>query len=237
MLRQTCNRRRPLNILLAMTLKNDGHRLYEYCACREFLLSLKSSDAISTFLQQKNIAIDCLLSESSRDRVESFTKLVWFHSLLMIETRIEENPDDIFMPRVDFNRQGFTEVTSILHSFFISSDFLCYVCSIFDVTQCDDRKMPSFLTWTKWAEWGSQRFDMLVVGRWEKFKSHQKVHPKECVHKFHCYSGLGWETTKNVRIVGRDNNPTLRKAVFLLRDESIALSSKNNSKRDITTDK
>ena len=101
--------------------------------CREFLVSLKSSDAIYTFLQEKNEAINCLLSENSRDRVESFTKLVWFDSLLSVESCIDEKPDDIV---VVINRQGFTEVKSSLHSFFISSDFYRYVCSIFDVTQC-----------------------------------------------------------------------------------------------------
>ena len=78
----------------------------------EFLVSLKSSDAISTFLQEKNEAIHCLLSESSRDRVESFTKLVWFDSLLSVESCINEKPDDIV---VVINRQALTEATSSLH--------------------------------------------------------------------------------------------------------------------------
>lgn len=51
----------------------------------ELLASMKLH-AVSTFCEEKNDAIDYLLSESSLDKVKCFVKLVWFHYYLMVES-------------------------------------------------------------------------------------------------------------------------------------------------------
>ncbi|KAJ7350134.1 hypothetical protein OS493_038316 [Desmophyllum pertusum] len=96
---------------------------------RNLLTSFKASNAVSSFVEEMNNAIDFLLNESSSIKVQSFVKLVWFHSFLMVENHVVENPDEIV---VDIGRQGFTGVTSTLHEFFTSSDFSRYVCALFD---------------------------------------------------------------------------------------------------------
>lgn len=95
------------------------------------LLPSMKSNAVSTFWEEKNNAIDCLLSESSLEKVKCFAKLVWFHYYLMVENHVVENPDEIL---VEIGRQGFTAVTSSLHKFFIGIDFSRYVCALFDAT-------------------------------------------------------------------------------------------------------
>lgn len=91
---------------------------------RDLLTSFKASNAVSTFVEEMNNTIDFLLNESSFIRVQSSMKLVWFHSFLMVENHVVENPDEIV---VYIGRQGFTDVTSSLHQFFTSSDFSCCV--------------------------------------------------------------------------------------------------------------
>ena len=56
----------------------------------EFLKRLKkSTPSVSTlFLEEKNNAIDYLLSDISLNKVEAFVKLLWFHIFLMFENHI-----------------------------------------------------------------------------------------------------------------------------------------------------
>ena len=86
----------------------------------DLLTSMKSDDDFSTFCDQKNNAIDCLLRESSLDKAKCFAKLVWFHCYLMVESHMIENPDKII---VEISRQGFTAVSCSLHEFFTSIEF------------------------------------------------------------------------------------------------------------------
>ena len=95
------------------------------------LLASMKSNAVSTFCEEKNYAIDYLLNESSIDKVKCFAKLVWFHCYLMVESHVVENPDEIV---VEIGRQGFTAVTSSLHEFFSGIEFSRYVCALFDAT-------------------------------------------------------------------------------------------------------
>ena len=53
------------------------------------------------------------------------------------------------------------EVTSSLHSFFISSDFYCYVCSIFDVTQCTPAQTALAIELATSVYW--EFFELLIV--------------------------------------------------------------------------
>jgi len=78
------------------------------------------SNAVSTFCEEKNDAIDSLLSRSSSDKVKCFAKLLWFHYYLMVESHVVENPDEIV---VEIGRAGFTAVTSSLHEFFSGNEF------------------------------------------------------------------------------------------------------------------
>lgn len=98
----------------------------------DILSSKKSMNVVSTFREEKKNAIDCLLSESSLEKVKCFLKIVWFHSFLMVERHLVENPDEIVFK---IGRQGFFEVRSSLHEFFNSIEFSRYVCALFDVTQ------------------------------------------------------------------------------------------------------
>ena len=94
----------------------------------DLLTSMKLDDDVNTFREEKNIAIDCLLSESSLDKVKCLAKPVWFHCYLMVENRVVKNPDKII---VEINRQGFTMVRCSLHEFFLTGiEFSCYVCFI-----------------------------------------------------------------------------------------------------------
>ena len=104
-----------------------------YTKCQDFLTGLKTNDPVSTFVEDKNNALDTLLTESSPNRLKSFTNLVWFHFFLMVENHIKENPDEIV---VDISRQAFTDVTGRLHEFFTCNDFTRYLCSVFDVAKC-----------------------------------------------------------------------------------------------------
>ena len=98
----------------------------------DILSSKKSMNVVSTFREEKNKAIDCLLSESSLEKVKCFLKIVWFHSFLMVESHLVENPDEIVFK---IGRQGFFEVRSSLHEFFNSIEFSRYVCALFDITE------------------------------------------------------------------------------------------------------
>ena len=98
--------------------------------CRGHLLSLKISpcSVVSSFMEQKNTAIDFLLSDTCWAKVQPFVELHWFHSFLIIENHIVENPDETV---INISRQGFTEATSRLHEFFTSTEFAQYVCILF----------------------------------------------------------------------------------------------------------
>lgn len=98
---------------------------------RDFLLSQKNN-VVSTFLEERNSAIDILLNERSSNKVETFVQLIWFHCFLMLENYIVENAEEIV---VNVSRQVFTEVTSSVHEFFTGSDFTSYVCTLFNVSK------------------------------------------------------------------------------------------------------
>ena len=58
--------------------------------------------------------------------------MIWFHSFLIIENHVVENPDEIV---VNIGRQGFTEATSRLHEFLTSTELSRYVCIVFAVKE------------------------------------------------------------------------------------------------------
>ena len=58
------------------------------------VLNGATNDPVSTFGEDKNNAVDTLLSESSLNWLKSFTNLVWFHFFLIVENHIKENPDE-----------------------------------------------------------------------------------------------------------------------------------------------
>ena len=66
-----------------------------------FFRRLKKSIPVSTlFLEDENNAIDYLLSKTLHNKVEAFSKLLWFHIFLMIENHV-----------VEISHQRFTQVT------------------------------------------------------------------------------------------------------------------------------
>ena len=102
--------------------------------CREHLLAMKTSPCsiVSSFMAEKNAAIDFLLTDTCWTKVPPFIKLVWFHSFLIIENHIVEHLEEIV---INISRQGFTEATSRLHEFFTSTEFSQYVCIVLVVNK------------------------------------------------------------------------------------------------------
>ena len=94
------------------------------------LVSMKvpTNSIASSFMEEKNRAIDSLLTEPCWTKVKHFVELMWFHAFLIVESHIVENPDDVV---VNIGRQGFTEATSKLHEFFTSTEFCQYVSIVF----------------------------------------------------------------------------------------------------------
>ena len=101
---------------------------------RDHLLALKASPTsiASPFLEEKYRTIDFLLTDTCWLKVQCLVELIWFHSFLIIENHIVENPDEIV---VNIGRQGFTEATSRLHEFLTSTEFSRYVCIVFAVKE------------------------------------------------------------------------------------------------------
>ena len=106
---------------------------------RDHLLAMKASPTspASTFLEEKYRTIDFLLTNTCWLKVQCLVELIWFHSFLIIENHVVENPDEIV---VNIGRQGFTEATSRLHEFLTSTEFFRYVSIVFAVklSQRDD---------------------------------------------------------------------------------------------------
>lgn len=84
--------------------------------CQEHLLAMKTStcSVVSSFMAEKNAAIDFLLTDTCWTKVPPFIELVWSHSFLIIENHIVKHPEEIV---INISRQGFTEATSRLHEF------------------------------------------------------------------------------------------------------------------------
>ena len=101
---------------------------------RDHLLAMKASPTsiASTFLEEKYRTIDFLLTDTCWLKVQCLVELIWFHSFLIIENHVVENPDEIV---VNIGRQGFTEATSRLHEFLTSTEFSRYVCIVFAIKE------------------------------------------------------------------------------------------------------
>ena len=101
---------------------------------RDHLLAMKASPTsiTSTFLEEKYRTIDFLLTDTCWLKVQCLVELIWFHSFLIIENHVVENPDEIV---VNIGRQGFTEATSRLHEFLTSTEFSRYVCIVFAIKE------------------------------------------------------------------------------------------------------
>lgn len=174
----------------------------------DILSSKKSMNVVSTLREEKNNAIDCLLSESSLEKVKCFLKIVWFHSFLMVERHLVKNPDEIVFK---IGRQGFFEVRSSLHEFFNSIEFSRYVCALFDVTQMQPPQKAVAVELANSVHWEFMeglasvvnqerqeeaiRFDVdESATRWglgceEGSKSFQKIHPEKFVHQVQFHAG------------------------------------------------
>lgn len=101
---------------------------------RDHLLAMKASPTsiASTFLEEKYRTIDFLLNDTCWLKVQCLVELIWFHTFLIIENHVVENPDEIV---VNIGRQGFTEATSRLHEFLTSTEFSRYVCIVFAIKE------------------------------------------------------------------------------------------------------
>ena len=128
----------------------------------DFLLSQKKNNVVSTFLEDKNNAIDTLLNERSSNKVQTFVQLVWFHCFLMLENFIVENAEEIV---VNISRQNFTEVTSSLHEFFTGSDFSSYVCALFNVSQTSPPQRAITIQLSSTVYWQVLETLISVVGQ------------------------------------------------------------------------
>ena len=109
---------------LAMPCNEDIKKLKEY------ILSLKSTEAHTIFVKQENIAIDLLLNQENVRQLDSFISVVWYQSYVAVRDHVFENGDndDVVF---NFQRQHFTEATAGMHEFFTSSTFVNYLCAIF----------------------------------------------------------------------------------------------------------
>lgn len=100
---------------------------------RTRLLSMKTELVVCPFQEQKNSMIDLMVNDACWiSKVQPFLKLIWFHVFLLIENHIVETHEEIV---VDIGRQGFTEVTGVLHQFFNGNDFSRYVSIVFGVNE------------------------------------------------------------------------------------------------------
>lgn len=120
--------------------------------CREHLLAMKTSpcSVVSSFMAEKNAAIDFLLTDTCWTKVLPFIELVWFHSFLIIENHIVEHPEEIV---INISRQGFTEATSRLHEFFTSTEFSQYVCIVFGVSEVTHPQRSVAIEVAKFIYW------------------------------------------------------------------------------------
>ena len=87
---------------------------------------------VSSFMAEKNAAIDFLLTDTCWTKVPPFTEIVWSHSFLIIQNHIVKHPEEIV---INISRQGFTEATSRPHEFFTSTEFSQYVRIVFGVRE------------------------------------------------------------------------------------------------------
>lgn len=100
----------------------------------EFLLCKKTTSFSSTFRGEKKDAIASLLDGANQNKLLPFTRLIWFHSFLMVEKYIVESPEDQVV--VSFSRQVFTDVKGSLYEFLSSNEFSGYVCQLFATAKC-----------------------------------------------------------------------------------------------------
>ena len=101
----------------------------------EVVKSLKILET-SPFAVAENETISSLLQQDqeTKDKLEAFYKLVWYHIFLIYRIHISENAansDDLV---VEIGRQNFTEVTARLNEFWCSQEFRTYVAALFKTT-------------------------------------------------------------------------------------------------------
>lgn len=110
------------------SLSSPSHECFN--KCREHLLAMKTSpcSVVSSFMAEKNAAVDFLLTDTCWTKVPPFIEIVWSHSFLMIQNHIVKHPEEIV---INISRQGFTEATSRPHEFFTSTEFSQYVRIVF----------------------------------------------------------------------------------------------------------
>ena len=69
----------------------------------------------------------------NQNKLLPFTRLIWFHSFLIMEKYIVESPQDQV---VSISRQVFTDVKCSLYQFLSSKEFSRYVCQLFATAKC-----------------------------------------------------------------------------------------------------
>ena len=95
------------------------------------LNALKVQTPGSEYRQMVNEALDCLKEPRLSENLKAFVDIVWFHSFLVMENHIVENPDEL---EVKVSKGDFFLATAKFHALLHSSEFLQYIKCLFNVS-------------------------------------------------------------------------------------------------------